>query len=586
MLVAVMMSGVLLVSAAFTVDLGQQRVLRRDMQTVADIAALDLAWLLESDKPVQEQDPDALTTALNNNLRRNSDSIGIPLTVKECLDKGRGVSARSGVCWEFVKRAGSSWQPAEAADDIAEGVRVFARSEVAFAFAGVLGDNRSGSAQRSAVATRSDPSVCFAVGTKTLALDTSGGALSPLLDYILRVKLDAVGYDGLVDLRSVSVPLVDLMAELNVGSTSELATAAVGLGDLLVAAADIVGRDSVAAANVLRAVQIGVEDVRVRIGDILGVESGVDLNALAATINVLDLVSAAVVAAGMAQEGPAGLAIDGEVLGVVGAKVRITEPPKTVCGRKDVQAHSAQIAIDLEVDLPGSDLPGGLTSGRLGVNLEIGEATARLDALGCNPDAATLHVRTGAVSLKPAPPSHLNLEVTPDRFLDVLDPIFLLLNLGIPLKYPAGFPNGVGALLKATLGGVLGLAAVRLDVALGLLGVGVAEGSYEVDFPSSEGLPETLIVPEDGVGDVIRFGAPVVTLSNGQNALVNALGTNLSAALNEITTGLVEPLLTSVVNPLLITLLDPVLAAIGAKVGVAEVSMHDRPVCNNVRLVE
>ncbi|WP_141006782.1 hypothetical protein [Nocardioides humi] len=74
MLMTVPLLAVLLVSGAFAVDLGMQRVARADMQALADVVALDLAR--ELDGRTVNALVDVLEEKKERSLARNHDMVG------------------------------------------------------------------------------------------------------------------------------------------------------------------------------------------------------------------------------------------------------------------------------------------------------------------------------------------------------------------------------------------------------------------------------------------------------------------------------------------------------------------------------
>lgn len=533
---------VLVMIAAFAVDLGMQRVARRDMQSLADVVALDLARDLDNRLTTDYSVAD-LQSRANASRARNGDTLG---ETPNLLPELGMVNASDG-----------TFRPAVATDR-PNAIRVTATTEVGFAF----GVARSGGASRSAVASRSEPMVCFSLGTKTLSLDTSGSALGPVLDQILRINLGAVGYEGIVDLKEVSIPLADLLVELNVGSVDELASTNVGLADFVVAAADVArANGDTATAAVLQGIRLGVPGVDIPLADILALQTGSDLAGLTTDVNLLDLLTAAVVAA----NGDHALAAS--IPGLT--SLTVIEPPQIACGGRGAVARSAQIRINVKPTL--LDTVGlGLLGGNTDLNIEIGRGSATVDAdLSCAPEQVTLRVTTGAVSvLPPASGAYgqVNLALTVNKFLSFLGPLDLL---GI-----------VSGLVRG-----LGLGQVTLDVLVAGSVASTTE-TKTVTFPAPPGMPPVLVVPNSGIGSTLHLTGVGVRLTPGANGtLVALLGALLNPVLAGLLGGLVQPVLNTVLDPVLTSVLTPILNFLGVKLGVAEVKMLGRPVCNGVRLV-
>lgn len=549
---------IILAFAAFAVDLGTQRVARRDMQALADVVALDAARLLDGRTAQQVRagsatQPTLVTATRDSQARNDSGVLGNPgdLKVTPYL-----VALRADGTWAKDAQG----LPVEvAATAIPRAVVVLASTRVDFGFAKVLGVS-SGGANREAAASRTAPSICFSVGTKALALDTTGSTLSPLLNQVLKVNLAAVGYEGLVNLQNASVPVAGLLAQLNVGSVDQLATTNVGLAQLVVAAARAASANGdTVTATALNALQLGVAGTAVNLASILALQSGTDVAGLSSQLNVLDLVTAGVIAAN--GQNAITLALPGLT------DVRIVEPPRIACGARGASATSAQVNLRLKPTLLGN-AGLGLVGGSTDLTVQLAKGTATIDAdLTCAPESVTLKVVTGAaVVLAPVSPAYgqVQLAVTLSKFLSFLGGISTVTSLAL---------------------GVLGLDQVLLDV----LVTGSAASTTEtrtITFPTAPALPPPLVVPSNGTGATLTLAAAGVQLSPGQNAsLLGLLTPLLNGALSAVLGGLVVPIVNTVVSPALTAVLNPVLNLLGLKLGVVDVRMLGRPVCNGVRLI-
>lgn len=550
----------LLLMAAFAVDLGVQRVLKRDLQAMADVVALDMTRQLDGRTHAQIKATNDWRSQLEASVARN---LGVrPSEVRAQQQQEDAVATVSGQ--DTVVTATMGYL-----DDgqfkklpypqVPTAVQVVTRSTVDFRFAQVIGVSKGG-AGASAVGTSSTPTVCFSVGARTLALSTSGSGLSPLLDRILSVNLSAVGYTGIADLADVSVPLAGLLTELNVGSTSGVATTTVGLGPLVVAVAEVLRADGqTLAAEVLEDVSLRAPGAAFALGKILSLGTATAVSGLTADLDVLDLLSAAVMAAN-GQNG-----VDIGVPGVT--RVRIIEPPQVACGGAGTVARSAQIRLDV-----ASQVPANATLGVLGasvdVPVEVGRGSATLTALGCDPDQVSLAVSTGAVAVLPpaSEPGHLVVEAGLGVVNDILRPLD-----------PLGLVRGALALL--------GLGRITVDGSL-TAAVAASSGTSTVTYPAAPALPAPVVVPASGAGQVLTLTAPPsVRFTPGRSSgLVAVLDDLLNPVLSGLLGTVVTPLVDTVVNPLVSGILDPALDLLGIKLGVAEVDLLGRPDCETVRL--
>lgn len=576
--IAVVMSAVivlLLLISAFVVDIGMQRAARRDMQAVADAVALDAARLLDSrpaSKVITPGSPAtkrSLADTVKDSVDRNRrTSLGSPPTTACPSDAtcDRGVEVflvTLNASGSYPKRP-DGLPVSATGSTVPTGVVVIADTRVGFAFGGLTG-NDSGTATRTAVARTSQPTVCFTVGTKTLTLDTSTGGLSPLLKGILGVNLNAVGYDGLANLKSTKVPIAGLLAQLNVGSTDELLSTNVSLSSFMVATANALrAQGDTASALLLEAVKLGVSGSQIALGKILALQSGTQTAGLTADVNVLDILGAAIVAANGQN------AVSVNIPNV--ASIKVVEPPQIACGGVGVEARSAQIRVRVKTTVAVGALPvvGLLNSSSVVLDLpiDIGAGTAKLMSLGCDPLAATVSVTTGGVNAPPLGESaFLLLALKNSTFLDVLDVV-----------------PGVGFLLKATLSlllGTLGLGSVDLKVGIGASVASTTE-SKVITYPAS-GLPGTVVVPTGGVGKALDLKTLSVDIVS--TGLVGALGSLLTPVLNQLTTTVVSPIVNALSTGVLTPVVNALSSVLGLKLGVAEVSMLGRPPCSSAQLV-
>ncbi|MCR1782485.1 hypothetical protein KVF89_08065 [Nocardioides carbamazepini] len=420
------MSTVLMVSAAFAVDLGQQRVVRRDVQAVADMVALDLARELNGGK-ANAYDKAALDAVKNASVARNSSALG-------------GRLANGDVTWEFVKAGtGGHWEviPNNSTTEVPTAVRVAAKSDTAFAFGGVTGTKR-GEGSRSAVASSNEASVCFSVGTNLLDLNTSNNFLVQLLENMLGINLldvstSVVGPGGIVALQQAQIPLIDLSAALGVGTVDGLVTSddPITIGELLSASAVVLRKEpaslaDISAAAILDALvlQATLATPTLVISEILdlGPNPG---SALTAELGVLDLLNAVVYVAGQDAQGDphavgASLPLNLGSLGTLTTDVSIIAIPKIACGNPNrpgpdpVEATSAQIELTTTLNLPagagqlvGNLLAGvnnlleGLLGGLLGTHMQQVKPNSMTSRLRLTVTAAkskaTLKSQTGNV---------------------------------------------------------------------------------------------------------------------------------------------------------------------------------------------
>ncbi|TYL51632.1 hypothetical protein FXB39_07510 [Nocardioides sp. BGMRC 2183] len=446
-LVSVLMALVLMVSAAFAVDLGQQRVLRSDLQAVADLAALDLAQQLDGSR-IEDYDTGEFDTALREAIARNDDAFGRVLVREDLTSCTRLSSEPWGYCWQFVEIGDNGrWTPVHDGAARPDAVVVQIASQTSFAFADIAG-REAGGASVSAVGHRPEPSACYELGSFSAALDLGSSMVGPLARL---VGLDAAL--SIADYRALAggeVTLAGLAASPEIGSTGALlGPSRVRIGALLDATAAALARDggpgAAAAISVLNGLldaSAGLNlDDRVDLNDVISVDVG-DLSALTAELNVLELIGAALAIAnngGAALEESVDIELDALGLPVDGddatASLSATaiQGLRFACGApgsEEATAEQSQVTLKLLVPalrIPVVDAEVGsvvhgsfdLTVGEVLVRGGIGNATATLasvDQCGSgtteNPDAYSVTVDSGLAGVDLSAPVALDGEAT------------------------------------------------------------------------------------------------------------------------------------------------------------------------------
>ncbi|WGX95913.1 hypothetical protein [Nocardioides sp. L-11A] len=388
LLVALFLS-VAMVCTAFAVDLGLQRVLRRDLQAVVDVVALDLARELTGKRAGEYAAADraVIDAAKEASLRRNDQLVG-------------GEVPAADVTWELVALHDGVWRPA-GADEIPGGVRVTARSDVAFAFGAFTGVDQGRSARTAVASARAG--ACLRVGSYAAQLDTQRSwLLAPLLGGLLGSDLALAVLDPEAGLAGVDLNLLDLIEELDplvsadisAASFTEVAGVAVGLSELMLAAIHTLERQSgrLAEIDLLRDVYDGIQAnlpaVGIRLSDLVRLATADDA-AANLDLDLFDLVAGSLAIANgtnviklpVSVRLPLPLGPGGTSLVDLKASVKVGQKPVVDC----VKAESSQIEIDLTGDALALDL--GLIAVRvpLSIRLTVADASATVTAVECLP---------------------------------------------------------------------------------------------------------------------------------------------------------------------------------------------------------
>ena len=384
---------VLLVSAAFAVDLGRQRVVRADMQALADVVALDAARVLDGRPasrvlaPLPTDGLPSLSAAVSASVARNGSSLGEIVRVTPTLvfltSDGNGAIV--------PERVGGALKPVPPGA-VPDAVLIEAVGSIDFGFARVIGVE-SGSARRTAIAD-AQPVACLAVGSYAAGLDTGQSVLlNALLGRLLgsSVNLSAAGYQGLAASEITLLELIDglplvnvdtltvadadqvLATELSVATILDAAVTALSTSDDEVSASVLADLRALV-AKIGVAVDLGLLD-DLTLGTLLGITQG-GQTALTTSVNVLDLVVAAVevangqyaidvpdlaVSTGALPGGLGALSPAVDVTGTVGVLPR----PRRGCGPRGLRVRTAGVDVNLGV---ATSVNAGAVGGLLGSN--------------------------------------------------------------------------------------------------------------------------------------------------------------------------------------------------------------------------
>ncbi len=322
--------------SALAVDLGMQRVVRRDMQALADLVALDLSRELDGRTQAQlgpALDPASTTSALSQSVARNRSALGDTPTVIAELGSWDGMTF-------------------DTSTDPPTAVRVTAEGAVDFAFSA-----GSGSASRSAIGS-TIKSACYSIGSFAARFSSADSALISTLvgpmNELLRpqANLSAADYTGLA---SAQLSLSDLAAAAGLGSTDQLLTGTIAARQLITASMVALGRqasvNTVAISALDRLLKGQAElDTPVLLTQVVSV-SPTDSAALQTDLSVLDLVTGTILLA----DGTHGLQLDNvdletsieDIAVLTSASLSVIEKPQIACGTygsAEARAQTSQVS--------------------------------------------------------------------------------------------------------------------------------------------------------------------------------------------------------------------------------------------------
>ena len=524
-LVAVLMSVVLLVSAAFAVDLGQQRVVRRDMQAVADVVAMDVAWQLDGRTLKTLMTNGVISDAVNASLARNRDSFGADADVTWKLGK--------------VDAAGAFVAFSQPADDakLPTAVQVLAHSSTGFTFGGITGRSR-GNATRSAVALV-DKSACISVGSYAVRARLGDGTLlGPLVKALgTDVGLNVLDTQGLA---AADIKLIDLVkTNIGAGGFDQLLSSTVSLGSFYLAMADVLQNEGGQAAQVAllqKLATVAAKDLMVKVSDIIGIDTS-NSAGLDAVANVFDLVAAtAFVANGENLLAVPALNVNVAGLSTLNGTVKIGQKPIGKCGKPKVtHAESSQVELKLAGNLASINLGLIKVSGPIKITVNVASAEGVLDAVTCDPSKIVSVLASGGLL-------DLRIELSLSGLLDL--GLFKLPLADIPLiastsRYPDQSET---------------------------VNLSVGNEEYTSHQTTGEG----------------SLGAPALSVdTSGVTVIGLPVGT--------LTSAIVDPLLSIVLNPLVkgldTLLLSPLLSALGISVSGGDYGIFPKADCGIPQLV-
>lgn len=388
---ALLVSTVLVGATSFTVDIGFQRMARRDMQAVADLVAMDMARKLDGATSSVLKSNSAWQTAITASLNRQGNTLGDALTVKNCAAADvASASARlsaTGICaYPGILNANGTF--ADSGGAAATHVKVLTRTSVDY-FLPVFAS--SGSVARSAVAAATK-TACFKLGSFAARIDTSSSVLGPLINDVLGVNLSVLSYSGLA---KGNIRLSDLSTQLGLGTVDELATTTVTLGSLINATSAILTRsagdpDAAASLTVLQQLNAAAGlSTQVNLGRLFALTDS-SAAAKEATVNVLDLVSGAAFIANGSNALAIPLSISLPGMTGVTANVRVIEPPQMACGAiGTARARTAQIRVDVTGKHTTTLLALVTTTVDISLSLEVARADGLLVDAICGQGTTT-----------------------------------------------------------------------------------------------------------------------------------------------------------------------------------------------------
>jgi uncharacterized membrane protein len=348
------------------IDSGRLYLEKRNLQRIADMAALEAATRGGDCSTGATATSYATASAQRNGFTLPSD--------------GRALAVS---CGALTLDANSlrifSVDPGKS-----EAIQVIASHVVPQSFAGGIGALFGGASAGStlnlkatAVAALPPPLAALTIRSTVLTFDTSKAAITSLLFGGLlggNVTINAAGWNGLVN---SNISLLSYLNRLKVdlGLTAvgydQVLSNSITVSQLIQAAINVLDPNGTLAANAtivsLKALKLAAGATRVVLGDLLHVESGSDISALAVNLKAYDLIEGVVQLANKQNGLVATLPINLAGLAQITAQVQVMQPPQLSAvgnpkkasqaplGPDRIYVRTAQVKTLLSIDLPVLD---------------------------------------------------------------------------------------------------------------------------------------------------------------------------------------------------------------------------------------
>ncbi|CAG2154340.1 TadG family pilus assembly protein [Cupriavidus plantarum] len=385
---AVMLMATIGVAALVSIDIGYVFYGQRQLQKVADLAAVSGAQQLK-----RASDLAATSAGVLAAVQGAASQNGYPAAVTTaCGEVAAGAADGMRAClglWDPGNPAnGDSTRHFNAeypATVSPNAVRVQATRTlpVLFVFPGSGGRQL----RAEAIAVGSPPVASFSVGSGLLDVDTANSLLGKLLGPNVTVKFSAVDWSGLV---GTNITLEQLRVAAGAGTINQLLGMELSLRDfyaLVLKAANKSSLLGVAVGSPATTLGVGAVGVAVSMAKLLAL--GVLAPAASSAAEVgLNVASLLMLSAQVANSNGARVDLGGPNLGIARASIGlfVTQPPQTAVGPVrqtgtntwQTTARTAQLGLRLDVVV---DLP--IASVNLPLYVEVASATASLTQLQC-----------------------------------------------------------------------------------------------------------------------------------------------------------------------------------------------------------
>lgn len=410
--------------ASLVIDVGGDRIVRRDMQSVADLVALDVARALDGRTAGLYTGYSATAASTSLLAAEKAESLG---RQGGLLTEPDEISIRLAMLnpntGEFLHWAANG--------EVPNGVRAYAVGSSAFRF--LPATPESDRLERSALALAGQPLVCISAGASLASITSQpGGPLDVLLGKFIGLnRLSLVSPGGVASLDA-KVPLGGLATQLGVGRVEDLATLNITGRSFLQAAATVLSNNgNLAAAQVMNDIAARVNGTTsINLGSILKLDTGKG-SAVGLNQEAFGLARAIIEVSNGSNF--VDLTVPAGVTGIlpITFQAKIIQPTQITCGGVGTRAHSSQIQLKLTGDV--TQLVSGVASTKIDpLLLTFGDGWAEVNEITCTPAVtrirmsgdtavglAKLHLDVGILGLLGVTVSTLKIDVPdPDHDSD------------------------------------------------------------------------------------------------------------------------------------------------------------------------
>ncbi|RLK39590.1 TadG family pilus assembly protein [Cupriavidus plantarum] len=386
---AVMLMATIGVAALVSIDIGYVFYGQRQLQKVADLAAVSGAQQLK-----RASDLAATSAGVLAAVQGAASQNGYPAAVTTaCGEVAAGAADGMRAClglWDpgnpangdSTRHFNAGYNPATVSPNAVR-VQATRTLPVLFVFPGSGGRQL----RAEAIAVGSPPVASFSVGSGLLDVDTANSLLGKLLGPNVTVNFSAVDWSGLV---GTNITLEQLRVAAGAGTIDQLLGMQLSLRDfyaLVLKAANKSSLLGVAVGSPATTLGVGAVGVAVSMARLLAL--GVLAPAASSAAEVgLNVASLLMLSAQVANSNGARVDLGGPNLGIARASIGlfVTQPPQTAVGPVrqtgtntwQTTARTAQLGLRLDVVV---DLP--IASVNLPLYVEVASATASLTQLQC-----------------------------------------------------------------------------------------------------------------------------------------------------------------------------------------------------------